>query len=418
MKYFYVSFESIFDHIFDSQVLIFLKKISEKLQPSETLTFINFCSIQDFFKKDYFKKIKSIRKMLGTRCLFSFKFPYSKKIPVFFKLMLFLNSIIVFLVLIFSTRLKKNEKAVFHCRTDIGTYILLLVKKLYYHNIQIICDCRGLGSKEVLYGLGESRGKSLSKKIEDVENYAQKNSDHIFCVSKTYKNYIEGNNNLTSSKIDTIPCCIDINKFKYDAGLRKEVRSELGIADRFVVLYSGSLNEWQLPEEMVKIFKVINETINNSIFILYTKDLDKANNLFNKFDINKSSYIIDSKPYQLINKYLLVGDIGLLIRDHNDLNAVASPIKFAEYAGCGVPVLSSIPGDTMDLIETYNLGFKIKDFKDIEEIHRVANLIKENIDNIKSDRYKNRISQIIKEKMGWDRYIGEALSVYRKLLSP
>jgi len=414
MKFFYVSFESIFDHIFDSQVLIFLKKIEEKLKPSETLTFINFCSLQDFFKKNYFKKIKEIRNFLGIRCLFSFKFPYSKKMPVFFKLMVFLNSIIVFLVLIFSARLKKNEKAVLHCRTDIGAYILLTVKKLYYSNIKIICDCRGLGSKEVLYG---SKGEALSKKIEEVENYAQKNADNIFCVSDNYKNYIASNNNLNKSKIETIPCCIDINKFRYDARLREEIRAEMGIMDKFVVLYSGSLNEWQLPKAMIEIFKIFDECIKDSIFVMYTNDLEKANNLFTNFNIKGSSYVIDSKPYGLINQYLSAGDVGLLIREDNDLNAVASPIKFAEYVGCGVPALSSIPGDTMDLIEKYNLGFKLEDLDDSGEIYKVVNYIKENIDYIKSDGYKNNISKIIKDKMGWEGHIEKALRVYRKLLS-
>jgi len=42
----------------------------------------------------------------------------------------------------------------------------------------------------VFYQLNVSRGKALSKKIEYVENYAQINSDYVFCVSDTFKKYI------------------------------------------------------------------------------------------------------------------------------------------------------------------------------------------------------------------------------------
>jgi len=94
MKYYYCAFESIFDHIFDSQVLIFLEKINQELQKKDkSVTFINFCSIGDIFKKEYLHKKKSIRTLLGSKCFFSVKFPYLKRFPAFFKLMLFLNAI-------------------------------------------------------------------------------------------------------------------------------------------------------------------------------------------------------------------------------------------------------------------------------------------------------------------------------------
>jgi len=184
----------------------------------------------------------------------------------------------------------------------------------------------------------------------------------------------------------------------------------MGIDDKFVVLYSGSLNEWQLPEQMIKIFKIINECINNSIFVMYTNDLSKANKLFLNSKVKNSSYIIDSKSYSSINKYLLAGDLGLF------LNKVSSPIKFAEYISCGVPVLSSIPGDAMNLVERYNLGFKLKDFNDKQEIYRVVKKIKESISDIKSDKYKSKISKIIRKEMGWDNYINEIIDIYEKLL--
>ncbi len=419
MKIFYCAFESIFDPVFDSQVLVFLKKINNRLElKSQSINLVVFGSIEDFFKEGYRQKRKFIRKFLNNRCFFSFKLPYFFKLPRFFKFGLFLNSIICLFDFFFVLRLKKSEKVLIHCRTEIGSYILLNVKKIFYKNIKVICDCRGIGSKEILYKNGIKNKNALSKEINRIERFARLNSDFIFCVSQTFKEYILQESNYNIKRIMVVPCCVDVNKFKYDSKLKREIRKEMGIKeDNFVILYSGSLNEWQLPRRMIEIFKIFRRVIKNSIFVILTKDMEEAYRLFNDSGLEKKSFIISFKPYHLINKYLLIGDIGLLIREDNDVNRVAFPVKFSEYLRCGVPVISSISSDVINLIRDYDLGFKLENFNDDEEIRKIAKKIKKNMVYIKSDEYKNKISNIIRKKVDWDYYINPVIKIYKDLLS-
>lgn len=415
MRLFYIAFESIFDPVFDSQVTEFVKELNQGLSKENGGTrLVVIGSLTDIFKKAYWEKRKKIKHILKGNCSFFFKIPYSYQIPSLLWTSLFINMIITLKVILFFLRLKRSETAIFHCRTEITSFVLIRIRDLFYPNIKVICDCRGVGSEEIIYKYPGDKGILLSKKIKRVERYAHKRSDHLFCVSNSFKAYIKEKNKNTPD-IEVIPCCINTKKFKFDEKVRDKARKEMGISDRFVILYAGSLNEWQLPEKMIEIFNIFKRNISESIFLLLTRDTGFAEKLFLDSGMDKDSYIIRHIPFDRIGRYLVAGDVGLLIREENDVNRVAFPIKFTEYVRSGVPVLTSITSDIADFIEKYDAGFMIRNYNDISEIEKIVLEIKADIHNIGNRQYKNRISSIVGEKMSWDSNMQRVMDIYRKL---
>ena len=61
---------------------------------------------------------------------------------------------------------------------------------------------------------------------------------------------------------------IDLNKFKYDAAVRDEVRKELGIEDKFVVGHIGRFCYQKNHEFLIDIFKEIHEKYSDSVLIM------------------------------------------------------------------------------------------------------------------------------------------------------
>jgi glycosyltransferase involved in cell wall biosynthesis len=416
MKYFYFAFESIFDPIFDSQVLTYVEKYNSFAGDDEKISLVLFGSTGDLFKHGYHKEIKEIKNRMKGFFNYSFKIPYFYKYPCMLGFSMLLNSLVVFSVLFFKKRLRKKERFVCHCRTEIGSYILLKLRENFYKDMKIICDCRGIGSKEILYKSGINNKEMLSGKIRKIENYAHANSDYLFCVTESFKKYILDQHGNKIKKIKVIPCCIDTEKFRYDKNTREKCRNEMGIdPESFVVLYAGSLSGWQLPDAMIDIFNIIKEYIKNSIFVIFTRDIETASEKIKTSGMHEGNYIIDAKPPSGMNKYLTIGDLGLLIREDNEVNRVAFPVKFAEYCRCGVPVLSSITSDVTNIIERYKLGYRLEDYRDLENIKKVINKIKVNIDTIKSDSYKKRISDSIEKIVNWESYLEFILYVYRSL---
>jgi glycosyltransferase involved in cell wall biosynthesis len=413
-EYYYFAFESIFDPVFDSQVVEFIKEFNKGSDDDRKITLVVFGSFSDLISKKYTVKRKRIRKALEGRCRFFFKLPYFFKYPSLFSLSIFLNTVIALKALSLLMRLNRSGKMVFHCRTEIASYILLNIRNKFYKKAKLICDCRGVGSKEILYKFPGKKGISLSKKIKNIEDAAHKRADQLFCVSKSFKEYINKKSG-EKIKIEVIPCCINKDKFYFNSIKRREKRKELDIENRFTVLYSGSLNMWQLPEEIIKIFLEFRSYIKDSILVIFTRDTGIAEKLLKKYDLNNDSYIVGSKSFDEISSYLPVGDIGLLIREENEVNRIAFPIKYTEYVRSGVPVFTSITSDIDAFLEKYNTGFKIKDFKDVSEIRNVISDIKQDLDNICSNAYKKRISNVIGEKFGWSAYTPKIKRIYQMI---
>jgi len=58
-----------------------------------------------------------------------------------------------------------------------------------------------------------------------------------------------------------------------------------------------------------------------------------------------------------VHGFLCIADYGLLIREKNQTNGTASPVKFGEYLNAGLKViLSKNIGDFSDLVTSHNLG--------------------------------------------------------------
>jgi glycosyltransferase involved in cell wall biosynthesis len=327
---------------------------------------------------------------------------------------LFINSVIAFKALFPLLGLKRSQKAIFHCRTEIASHIMLKIRDRFYPNIKIVCDCRGVGSQEIIYKYAGSKGKILSEKILIAERSAYRNSDMLFCVSDSFKQYIRERNKDTPG-IMVVPCCINTDSFRYDPEVRKDTRSRLGIDERFVVLYSGSFNEWQLPLKMIEIFNDFKHGIPESVFLVLTRDVHAAEEMLSASGIQKDSYIIRYVPFEDIPGFVSCGDISLLIREENDVNRVAFPIKFTEYVRCGVPVLTSITSDIGRLIAERDMGFTVRDPEDRKEVERTVKAVISDAGRIKSSKYKEKISDIISQEFSWKKFIPSIIKCYRDL---
>jgi len=87
-------------------------------------------------------------------------------------------------------------------------------------------------------------------------------------------------------------------------------------------------------------------------------------------------------------RYLAAADIGFLLRETDPVNAVASPVKFAEYLAAGLGVVTS-PGleGAAELVVSRRLGLAISPTPDADEIGQLADFV----DNFNDQ--KERISE-------------------------
>ena len=245
--------------------------------------------------------------------------------------------------------LRRYEKVVLFCRYNAG-FIYSFINKFFPGRVFYYADLRGASSEEYMDKLSFNKcfSKKAYRKIADYyyNSYvSQINATKIFAVSNALIRYYVHLFDANIKKFVLYPCLSTTSKFFYDESIRNSVRREMGLTeDNVVFVYTGSLDaSYNCVEAIVALFsKVYDSNSKAKLLIIAKKVTDSFNVLMNAYPKVKSALVIlESIPNQDMVKYLNASDFALLLRENIVLNNVSSPVKFAEFQLCGLPVIIS-----------------------------------------------------------------------------
>jgi|GEM_PF-5060313 len=121
--------------------------------------------------------------------------------------------------------------------------------------------------------------------------------------------------------------------------------------NRVEIVYAGSTAKWQNMDYILKIFKALEKKDKHINFKIITNDMYN----FDKYKIGNLT-VAHSNPRDIVQE-LSKSDIGIIVRDSNLLNRIASPLKIGEYLSAGLSViLTENIGCYSDLIRDKNVG--------------------------------------------------------------
>lgn len=416
IEIFYIAYDGIITQsVFDSQVIGFLRKISGNKKIK--INFIGFENLKIYiFKNKYLRDKKKILCDLGMEVFFYPRVPGLTGI--------YLNILLILIRFYLSLFIKKN-KIVFHTRGNKSALIACKIKRILPF-LKIIYDSRGVESEEYLYSkrLSKKKNSYLSSremnifhKLKGIEEYVVKNSDKVFAVSNELRKYYLKKYRISKDKIYVIPCCIDKSVFYFDEKIRKRVRDNYNLNDKLVLVYCGSMHLLQKPEIILKFFKEVYKLDKKVFLLILTHNLERAEKFIQAENIFMESCKVLSLDHNKIPPLLNASDIGIIFREKNLVNRVASPTKFAEYISCGLyTVLTDGIGDISDMIVKKNIGEVVKSLKD-SDIELLANRILLKRKMIQSYEYKNKIYNLACQEYDWDNYITNILLIYKNLSS-
>lgn len=113
--------------------------------------------------------------------------------------------------------------------------------------------------------------------------------------------------------------------------------------------------------------------------------------------------------------YHLAGDVGLLLREDSLTNRVASPVKFAEYLRCGLPVvLTPYVGDFSELGATEGVGQTVEFPVRADEVIRAARMSRQRLAT-EGNGYRNTCSDVAGEQFSWESQIMQLVRLYETI---
>jgi len=281
--------------------------------------------------------------------------------------------------------------------------LLCLAPAALWRTNRLVLDYRGLLSEEYVLQRKIAKHGWMHRLLRRLEGWAIRRADLIVCVSERLSRRALRWRPECAGKILVVPCCYDPQLAKRDDRKVQRLRQEFGLDPHqdFVLTYAGSLSAWNRPEAILAIFRAFRAIHLRTRLLVLTGDLPAAQLTFG----GEPGVILRAVPHGEIQNYLTVGDLGLLLRERNSVNRVASPVKFAEYLACGLPVLVSPGvGDFTHLVCAEQVGYVLEPGLSLARV----------VSEIRGNRsaFRRRCQEVAAHSFDGDRY----LSAYKWLI--
>ena len=257
---------------------------------------------------------------------------------------------------------------------------------------------QGIGPEEI-YML---KGSKLRYKIDSfLEKRTLKTIRYKIGVSKYLFRHYEDKYHMAiePSSVFIMPC--------FNSEMNKESFYSPHKYEYNVFCYAGGTQPWQGFEEIVNLYKKIEDKRSDVCLKVYSKDLEEAKNTIETVGLR--NYSIDCIPQSQMDSALASCKYGFIIREDSIINNVATPTKLATYLGSGViPIFSSSILSYRDLASRFKylccLNSKETELDQINEYLKIE---------IKPEDVISEYDAIFKEYFNKEKYI-EELSAFFK----
>lgn len=266
-----------------------------------------------------------------------------------------------------------GRDVILHCRGQFSSCLGLLLRDSHPGlSLRVIADFRGnvveemkvqSGQGPYLRPLKEVVSPALTKwrvrVSRSLEAEVVKRADGFSFVSEAFRQEIQRTYRTPLRASVVVPTCTSLKAI--GAGerdsLRESAKAKLCVQGKYVVVYNGSLLPWQEPADILRAYRACRQARPDAHLLVVTTSPAEARSYLAEAGLPAAQWTVVSVPHAEVQNYLVAGDVGLLLRRPSPINSVASPIKFAEYVGSGVPVLASPGiGDLDQIISTYGVG--------------------------------------------------------------
>lgn len=350
----FVSFEGLAPTVADSQVIIHLVEMRKKNIDIDLWAFAVQKNIYDY----------SLQHLSELNNIYNVSIKLFRAVRPAVPMSELLNAILLLWLMV---KYKLDVDFV-HARTDYAASvcgIARIVKKFI-----LIWDCRGDAKAEFLLKYSQTtllrrvaaRFQSIILRMR--VDLSAKLCDKAIFVSDKLKE--KSTSSCFMKPFEIVPCVASSDLFYFSPVVRNEFRGKLGIkpSDK-VIIYSGSMAGYQIFEKCVELFNRLADQDTSLTLLILTPYRQDAIKYLKDLSIHK--YRLLQAPLAEVNGYLNAADLGLFLRERNDVNVVASPVKFAEYCLAGLPIIMT------DAVEqSYNISQKLSngiyyDFQSLPE---------------------------------------------------
>src|SRR5687767_13354056 len=304
---------------------------------------------------------------------------------------------------------RQNKIEMVHARSHIAARIALALKRRF--GLKFIFDVRGLMADEYV-DAGHWKKDSIYYSITKAsERKALSAADGVVTLTDAIWPFIEKSDGLRGRQVvhEVVPCCADLNLFTFNPEDRDRLRKELGVEDRFVIVYSGSIDGWYLTEEMADFFVTLRQSEPRAHLLWLTMGSHaRIRELMQARGMTTQDYTVHTATVRDVPSYLSASDAGLAFIKPCFSKLASSPTKFAEYLACGLPiVINRGIGDSDSLAQQDKIAAMVGEFNPEEYATAAESLLRMAADSENTRRRTRGVAEKLFDVsgLGVERYI-------------
>lgn len=258
---------------------------------------------------------------------------------------------------------RRDGLDVLHARGHIPMAMALLACRLV--RCRLVFDFRGLLADEYADAGIWTKHSPVFRAVKRIERAGFRRSNQVIVLTERMRNWLVQQQLKKADQIEVIPCCVDRARFNTSHADATEGDAERQ-ADRFEVVYAGSLIGLYLVEEMGRFFMAIKAQRPNAFLrILSVSPPALAAAALQRAGLNESDFEIIAVPPRDVPRLLQRAKLGISFRKPTFSQIAASPTKIPEYLAAGLPIVSNQGiGDIDELLASDRVGVVVENFDD------------------------------------------------------
>lgn len=234
-------------------------------------------------------------------------------------------------------------------------YVLAKLKR-----IPLVFEIRDLWP-DGLIDTGALKNKLIINSLLWLERFLYNKSKLVTVLTPAFRQVLIERKNVNPGKILYIPNAAD---FTIPEKLHKDFnrigfRKELGIHDKFVVIYVGAHGLANGLHQILDTAELLADT--NVLFLLIGKGMQRDKLIKDAKERSiKNVTFLDPVPKSEIYKYTIAADMGASVLAKNDFYKTIYSNKTFDYMSCKKPILMAINGISRKLVEDADAGVYVE----------------------------------------------------------
>lgn len=265
---------------------------------------------------------------------------------------------------------RREGVGVLHARGHVPALMAALAKRASGGGVRMVFDIRGFMPEEYTDAGVWPAGGYLYRGVKRVERFLFASADAFVVLTEKAREILFPGCAETDAEgrpVEVIPCCVDFRRYgAADAASRDELRRELKLEGRRVIVYVGSFGGWYLTDETARFLALAHrEDPATYSLVLTQSDPEAVAARLRALGVPGADFFVGRVRPEDVPRYLRASDLAVSFIKACYSKLSSSPTKIAEYLAGGLPVVCNTGvGDVDEVIEGDRVGVVLREFSD------------------------------------------------------